>query len=158
MVLEELLQCGFIRRIYPFTKLRVDTLYRLTDAYSLFYFRFLHHRKGFTRWQHLLESPAFKIWSGYAFENLCFTHIEEIKVALGIHGIVSNEYSWTQKGEGDKPGTQIDFIIDRSDNCINLLELKFHNTSFEMTRQYDDQLREKMALFQYYTHTQKTCS
>jgi len=155
LVLEELLQCGFIQRIHPFTKVSEDCLYRLVDEFSLFYFRFLHHRKGANSWQQIAETPAFKNWSGYAFENLCFKHVFQIKKALGIHGIVSNEYSWAKKGSAAMPGAQIDFIIDRSDNCINLLELKFHNTEFEVTKEYASHLREKVEMFKQYTHTRK---
>lgn len=119
------------------------------------YFRFLHNRKGISSWQQIAETPTFKTWLGYAFENLCFRHVFQIKKALGIHGIVSNEYSWAKKGTATTPGTQIDFIIDRSDNCLNLLELKFHNTPFEMTKDYASQLREKVAIFKQHTRTRK---
>jgi hypothetical protein len=155
LVLEELLQCGFIQRIHPLTKVSDDSLYRLVDEYSLFYFRFLYHRKGTSSWQQIAETPAFKSWSGYAFENLCFKHVYQIKKALGIQGIVSNEYSWAKKGTPKTPGAQIDFIIDRADNCINLLELKFHNTEFEMTKDYANDLREKVGLFKQQTQTKK---
>ncbi len=155
LVLEELLQCGFIQRIYPFSKINEDCLYRLMDEYSLFYFRFLRHRTGSDSWQQIAETPAFKTWTGYAFENLCFRHVFQIKQAMGIHGIVSNEYSWTRKGGADAPGAQIDFIIDRSDNCINLLELKFHKIPFEVTKDYAAQLQQKVAIFKQHTRTRK---
>ena len=58
-------------------------------------------------------------------------------------------------GGATAPGTQIDFILDRGDNCINLLELKFHNTPFELTKEYAHQLREKVAVFKQQTHTRK---
>lgn len=155
LVLEELLQCGFIGRIYPFSKVSEDCLYRLEDEFTLFYFRFLHNKKGTNSWQQIAATPAFKNWSGYAFENLCFKHVFQIKKALGIQGIVSNQYSWTKKGSTTAPGAQIDFIIDRSDNCINLLELKFHNTEFEVTKEYAQHLREKAEVFKQHTGTRK---
>jgi len=155
LILEELLQCGFIQRIYPFTKVGEDCLYRLVDEFSLFYFRFLHNKKGTDSWQQIAATPVFKNWSGYAFENLCFKHVFQIKKALGIHGIISNEYSWAKKGTATTPGVQIDFILDRSDNCINLLELKFHNTEFEVTKEYAGYLREKVEVFKHHTHTRK---
>jgi hypothetical protein len=155
LVLEELLQCGFIQRVYPFTKIQEDCLYRLMDEYSLFYFRFLHQQSGSESWKNLSETPGFKTWTGYAFENLCFRHIYQIKQAMGIHGIISNEYSWVKKGSPDSPGAQIDLIIDRSDNCINMLEIKFNNTPYEMTKDYADQLRLRAALFRQHTRTRK---
>lgn len=155
LTLEELLQCGFIQQIYPLSKAREDSLFRLVDEYSLFYFRFLFNKKDSVSWQQITATQAFKNWSGYAFENLCFKHVFQIKKALGISGIVSNEYSWTKKGDKTTQGAQIDFIIDRSDNCINLLELKFHNAEFEVTREYAAHLREKVAVFKEHTHTRK---
>ncbi|MBL7828904.1 MAG: ATP-binding protein [Saprospiraceae bacterium] len=155
LILEELLQCGFIRRIYPFSKVSEDGLYRLVDEFSLFYFRFLHNQKGTNSWLQIAVTPAFKNWSGYAFESLCFKHVYQIKKALGIHGVISNEYSWYQKGNSVSPGAQIDFILDRSDNCINLFELKFHDAEFEVTKEYASQLREKIEIFKHHTRTKK---
>ena len=95
-------------------------------------------------------SQTYKIWSGFAFENLCFKHIYQIKKALGINGIVSNEYSWTLKGEA-----QIDLLIDRDDNCINLLEIKYYDGPYEITKGYVAQLQEKVAVFKQSTRTKK---
>ena len=66
---------------------------------------------------------------------------------MGINGIISNEYSWIHKGTKEEKGTQIDFIIDRDDNCINVLELKFHDGIFEINKNYAEQLREKVSIF-----------
>ncbi|MEM6319661.1 MAG: ATPase, partial [Bacteroidota bacterium] len=69
--------------------------------------------------------------------------------------VITNEYSWTQKGTKDKKGTQIDFIIDRADNCINILEIKYQEGKFEVTKQYAAQLREKIQIFKNTTATKK---
>jgi hypothetical protein len=98
-------------------------------------------------WLQLSNTQSYKIWQGYAFETCCFKHINQIKKALGISGIISNEYSWVQKGTETEKGTQIDFIIDRNDNCINLLELKYYDTEFEITQSYAQQLIEKASVF-----------
>jgi uncharacterized protein len=66
---------------------------------------------------------------------------------LGISGIITNEYSWQQKGNNNEKGAQIDFIIDRSDNCINILEIKFYNASYEVSKKYAEELREKVHIF-----------
>ena len=73
-VLEELTQCDFIKPIYPIDKSKEGCLYRLTDEYSLFYFKFLAHGETNSSWARMTQKPAYKIWSGYAFENLCFKH------------------------------------------------------------------------------------
>ena len=155
IVLEELVQCGFVRQIFPILKTKEDALYRLIDEYSLFYFKFLTDGKIQSSWTKVAESPVYTIWSGYAFENLCFKHTEQIKKAMGINGIITNEYSYVLKGTAEQEGTQIDLIIDRADNCMNLLEVKFYNDEFEVTSSYAQQLRRKKSIFKSKTRTKK---
>ncbi len=147
VLLNELVACGFVKIIYPINKTKEDLLYRLVDEYSIFYYKFLISSKANNSWLHVSNTQAYKIWTGYAFENMCFKHILQIKKALGISGIISNEHSWIQKGNISESGTQIDFIIDRNDNCINVLELKFYDTMFELTKNYSKQLSEKVQIF-----------
>lgn len=154
-VLEELIACGFIRQVLPINKSKEDFLFRLVDEFTLFYYKFLHNLKSNSSWLQMSASPAYYAWSGYAFENLCLKHTLQIKKALGIHGIITNDYSWQLKGEAKRPGTQIDLLIDRNDNCINLLEVKFHDTEFEMTKNYAAQLHEKARIFKTHTRTRK---
>lgn len=155
IVLEELLQCGFIRQIHPIQKQKEEYLYRLIDEYSLFYFKFLIDSKGNNSWKNIVEKPTYKIWSGYAFENLCFKHTEQIKAALGITGMITNEYSYIFKGDADWQGIQIDLVIDRDDNCINILEVKFYDEEFVITQEYEKQLRRKSFIFKEKTRTRK---
>lgn len=154
-ILKELIECGFIKMTYPINKKKTDALYRLVDEYTIFYFRFLAENKTNTSWVKMANKPTYKIWSGYAFENLCIKHSYQIKKALEIGGVITNEYSWIQKGTKNSKGTQIDFIIDRDDNCMNLLELKYYNAEFEITKQYAAQLREKVQVFKKATATKK---
>jgi AAA+ ATPase superfamily predicted ATPase len=51
-------------------------VYRLIDEYSLFYFNFLKDETTNSSWFQITEQPTYKIWSGYAFENLCFKQID----------------------------------------------------------------------------------
>lgn len=154
-VLEELIQCGFIRQIYPINKTKEGSVYRLIDEYSLFYFKFLVDKSSNSSWSQLVEKPAYKIWSGYAFENLCFKHTFQIKKAMGINGIITNEYSYISKGDADHQGIQIDLVIDRADNCINILEVKFYNTEYEVSETYGRQLLTKATIFKERTRTKK---
>ena len=55
-------------------------------------------------------------WNGLAYENLCFNHIKQIKAALGISGVSTEESLWSKKGTEDAEGAQIDLIIERKDN------------------------------------------
>lgn len=154
-VLDELVQCGFVRQIFPILKSKEDSLYRLIDEYSLFYFKFLVDDTTTSSWSQMAQNPAYKIWSGYAFENLCFKHTEQIKKAMSIQGIITNEYSYVSKGNADQQGIQIDMIIDRADNCVNILEVKFYNKEYEVSEAYGRQLLDKATIFQERTRLKK---
>lgn len=153
--LQELISCGFITPIYPINKAKEDILYRLLDEYSIFYLRFIADGKGNVRWLSMFNTNAYKVWCGFAFENICLRHTEFIKMALGITGIQTSEYSWQLKGANATGGAQIDLLIDRSDNCINLCEVKFFNTQFEVTKLYADILLQKQLKFATQTKTKK---
>jgi uncharacterized protein len=154
-LLDELTVCGFIKIIYPIDKTKEGFLYRLVDEYSIFYYKFLTNKKANSSWLQLSSAQSYKIWTGYAFENLCFKHVWNIKKALGINGVISNEYSWIYKGTENENGVQIDFIIDRNDNCINILELKFYDAVFEISKKQADDIHHKVTLFKEKTKSRK---
>lgn len=155
--LNELLRSGFISAYFPFGKRKKTTLYRLTDEYSLFFLHFMEQNKRNVRgsWMALSQSAAFKSWSGYAFESLCFKHIEQIKNALQIGGIYSESSGFVFKGNEYLPGTQIDLLIDRNDQVINICEMKFHQKEFTISKSYATQLQKKITVFSEVTQTKK---
>ena len=156
-VLEELEQSGFIQPYYTFDKQKKGIRYRLTDEYSMFYLKFIENKrleeKG--NWEKFSQTQVWKIWTGYAFESLCLKHIPQIKKALGISGIYSEASTYRSHATDEMPGIQIDLLIDRKDQVINLFELKFHNTEFIMTKAYAQELRTKLAVFKANTQTKK---
>jgi len=156
-VLNELIYSGFVTAYYPFGKKRKDMLYRLTDEYSLFYLKFIEKNKRNIKdtWQTLSQTATFKSWSGYAFESVCLKHISAIKKALKISGIYAEPSSFLSQGNDVVSGTQIDLLIDRNDQIINLCEIKFYNTTFIITKSYADQLRNKIAIFNDVSKTKK---
>ena len=154
-LLKELEQSDFITAYYPFGKIKKETLYRIVDEYSLFYLKFIYKKKN-VNWLQLSASPVFKSWSGYAFESICMDHIDKVKTALGIAAVYTEESSFYFKGNSKEPGTQIDLLIDRKDNVINICEAKFNDKPFSITKQYANELREKIRIFQEKTKTKKT--
>lgn len=156
-MLEELDHSGFISAYKPFGRKKKDKVYRLTDEYSLFYLKFIEgqEEEGPDTWNHMSQTQAFKIWSGYAFENLCLKHISQIKKALGIAGIYTVSSFFYKQGRADEAGTQIDLLIDRKDQVINLFEIKFHDKPFTISKSYADQLRNKKWIFQESTKSRK---
>lgn len=155
-VLEELEESGFITPYPPYGKKKKGRLYRLTDEYSLFYLRFIEDNlQNPASWMSLSQTQSYKIWSGYAYGNICFKHIEAIKKALEIGGIFSTTSSFLKVGNTEETGAQIDLLIDRNDHIINLFEIKFHNVEFTVTKDYARRLREKIRIFQENTATNK---
>ncbi len=157
VVLNELIESGFIDITQPFRNKNKETLYRLTDAYSIFYLKFIANKKYTAKdvWASISEGQSYKSWSGFAFENICLQHIESIKVALGISGITASAYSFVHKGTEDYSGVQIDLLIDRSDGFVHLCEMKFSKDVYTITKDYDSQLREKQNLFEILSGTKK---
>lgn len=156
-ILEELDQSGFITEYFPFGKKKKEKIYRLSDEYSLFYLQFIerHRYQTGSIWQSLSQTPAYKSWAGYAFEGLCLKHLEQIKHAMGISGIYAVSSSFYKKGTAQNDGLQIDMVLDRNDHIINLFEIKYYNKVYTMTKDYADDLRQKLWLFQDNTKTTK---
>lgn len=157
--MDDLLISGFVEEIVPYGRNKRGALYRLLDEYSVFYHKFIvkNKKKGAAIWTALHQSQQYKIWTGYAFENLCQRHIPEIKNALGIAGIYTEHYSYTKQGSDSiGAGYQIDLIIDRKDESINLCECKFYNAEFVISKEYASKLRNRKQEFIESTKTKKT--
>lgn len=150
-VLRNLCDCDFIRQYTAFGKSERGTIYQLTDLFTLFHLRYVKGYRGQdeNHWQNMIDSPSRRAWSGYSFEQLCLHHIRQIKQKLGISGVQSDVCAW--KGDGG----QIDLLIDRRDQTINLCEMKFSQSEFEITKQYDEHLRERTESFRLATKTRK---
>ncbi|MAT53524.1 MAG: ATPase [Saprospirales bacterium] len=151
-ILKELEESSFIRTYRSFGKKQQDTLYQLVDLYSLFYLNFIRNTSPDDEnfWINAMESAKYRAWSGYAFEMVCLHHVKQIKKALGISGVQTSIYSWHSKD------AQVDLVIDRKDQVVNLCEMKFSLYPFSITREYADKLRNKIAAFKMATKTRKS--
>ena len=131
-----------------------DSIYRLTDLYTLFYFKFVENNnsKDVAWWQNNLQSSAIKMWQGFSFELVCLLHLDQIKKALGISGISTSASGWRSDN------AQIDLVIERADRIVNLCEMKFSVEQFEITKDYADRLRDRMSIFREHTKSKLTLS
>ena len=150
-LLDELSTGGFITPYTPFGKKIKDAIYKLTDEYSLFYLKFMEPNRtaGKGTWQRLSQTTSYKSWSGLAFESLCIKHLPAIEQAIGIHAIYTEASAWKN------PYAQIDLVIDRRDQTINLCEMKFYTDTFTVDKKYAAALRLKATHFQHHTKTRK---
>lgn len=155
--IDELVACDFITEFEPLFNKKKDTVFKLTDLYSLFYLKFIKPNKGKTNkiWEQLSMQSTYMAWSGYAYENICMRHIAQIKKALGISGVFTRHNSWKFRGNDAMQGIQIDMLIDRADQIIHLCEAKFTKENFVINNQYADQLRLKKTIFKQATETKK---
>ncbi|WP_452219661.1 AAA family ATPase [Lacinutrix salivirga] len=157
-ILEELRTSGFITTFEPLENKKKDMLYRLTDEYSLFYLNFIEGKSvsQTTDWLSISQGQAYKIWCGYAFENLCIKHVDTIKEALGISGVQTQVNSFLHRKNKHYPkGFQIDMLIDRKDNIINVCEMKFYADEFSITADYAKNIRTKTEGLKAVTKTKK---
>lgn len=154
----DLIISGFIVEEMPFGKKKRGAIYRLVDEYSLFYHKFIKGNKKYEAgiWNSIGASQAYKIWIGYAFESLCIKHTLEIKKALGIQNVYTESSSYRHIGNKNQVGFQIDLIIDRKDQTINLCECKFYEAPFEISKSYSSDLKTRKVLFREASKTKKS--
>ena len=91
-----------------------------------------------------------------SFEAVCLKHVLQIKNALGISGIHSEQSPWRFAGTKQQEGTQIDLLIERSDRSINICEMKFYNVEFTIDKPYAADLQRKMEVFREQAKTSKS--
>ena len=154
-ILEELEASGFIEIQMQYAKNGKITRYKVIDNYSLFYVNFKKIKK-FQNWASVQNTQQWKTWSGLTFENVCFYHSNNIIKALGISGIQTTVFSWSNRGDDEMKGAQIDMLIDRGDKAINVCEIKFNENPYIITKNYAQEMRLKMTAFNHFTKNKKT--
>jgi len=145
-LLNSLIHSDFIIEYIPFGFSKRDVHYKLIDLFSMFYIKFVKNEFSLNKDIFLsnLDNEKIVSWKGFSFENVCFNHLKEIKTSLGISGVKTNASSY-RKNDGDK--VQIDLIIDRNDNIVDLCEMKFYSDIF--TQNLNDHLsltRKEIAI------------
>ncbi len=153
--LRELENCGFIRKYVPYGQ-KNNGLYQLIDNYTIFYHKFLNDKTSDEQfWEHQRASSGVMAWSGIAFERVCLEHVKQIKAALGIAGVYTEAFSWKCQGDTEKGlyGSQIDLLIVRKDQIINLCEMKYAEDDYLVDSDFDKQMRRKINDFKIASKT-----
>ena len=137
---------NFILRYVPFGEKKNAIHYRLCDNFCRFWLTFKEGGQNADQdfWQHNNNSPVLNTWRGFAFEELCMNHVTGIKKALGVGGVATAVSSYAIKGDDSKPGSQIDMVIDRADNVVNLCEMKFYNEEFRVSKEYNAKIMHRI--------------
>lgn len=149
--LKNLCDCDFLREYSAPMKRERDKIYQLTDLFTLFYLSNVknYHGRDTHHWCNMIDAPSHRAWSGYAFEQVCLNHLPQIKHKLGISGIQADAYAWHGKT------SQIDLVIDRRDQVVNLCEMKYATGLFEIDKKYDALLHSRMEQFRTETKNKK---
>ena len=155
--LQNLVECGFIRKYMVREKKVIKEnsgIYQLIDPFTLFHLYFNDKAKGDSHFcQNHINTPIMNTWLGLSFEKVCLLHTQQIKTALKIEGISTQQYSWRSKDKTTP--AQIDLIIDRADGMINLCELKYSETDYTLTDSEYNKMERRFAAFVNETGTRK---
>lgn len=153
-MLTDLIYCDFLQKNNVREK-RIKSnsaIYQLIDFYTIFYNTFANKNimeEHF--WTRNINTPEINIWYGLAFERVCKAHIEKIKTALGIASVSTEYYSW--RSNLIEKGAQIDIIIDRADNTINLCEVKYSENLYSLDKEEYMKIQNRISVFKEATKT-----
>lgn len=150
-MLDNLERCDFIVSYAQFGNKSKMTLYRMADFYTLFYFRYVEDNRSRDEqyWQHHHTDRGVESWEGFTFEEICLRHLPHIKYGLGISGMATESSSWrfVAKKEDSRNGAQVDLVIKRADRIIHLVEMKFSENPYTITKEYEERLQHRKVLF-----------
>lgn len=161
--LKELEEAGFVITFTPWKRER-GIYYKVIDEYTLFYLTWIAPRAANSiskniddrYWDILSGKPAWKAWSGYAFESICFKHISQIKKTLHIpDGTEVSSWRYVASKDENSSGGQIDLIFDRPDNIVNLCEIKYCSSPFPIDKKYAALMLNREKIYCETTKTKK---
>ena len=150
-MLDNLERCDFIVAYGQYGNKSKQTLYRLSDFYTLFYFHYVEGNRSHDEqyWQHHFTDRSVESWEGFTFEEVCLRHLPHIKLGLGISGMATESSAWrfVPGKDDDRKGAQIDLVIRRADKIIHLVEMKFCERQYTITKDYEERLKARKNLF-----------
>lgn len=146
--LDELVCCDLVRKL-PVREKKIkknESIFQLSDFFCIFYLTFINRANvEFNYWSHHINTPEINAWLGLSFERVAMDHVEQIKQKLGISGISTLTYSWQSKDS--TPGAQIDLVIERADMIVNLCEVKYSMSAFEIDKDEYEKLLDRAQTF-----------
>jgi hypothetical protein len=145
-LLKALIASDFVTKYAPWGSSGNEEYYRLSDCFCWFWLHFKENLRITEQdyWLHHLKEPEITSWRGIAFEEVCLQHIPQIKIALQIAGVASHESSLIVSGDHDTEGMQIDLLIDRADDVVNVCEMKFSKSDYVITKSYADKMQRHL--------------
>lgn len=119
-------------------------------------FCYFHHKwikpKKIKDWTATTRTQSYRSWAGFAFERICQLHTYQIKKKMGIQGVGTQTHYWEYKGNNNNPGAQIDMLLEHtSSKNIDIVECKFYDGLFTITKDYYEKLLQKRDVFDQQT-------
>lgn len=143
--LASLAESDFIQRYNPHGLAGRTECYKLTDNLCLFWLKYVEkNSKDGNFMSENTTSDIMKSWSGIAFEEVCWQHAGQIKRALEIGGVSTSLATWCVRGSDSREGVQIDMLIFRKDNVVNLCEMKFSSTPYTIDKDENMRLMKRI--------------
>ena len=144
--LSSLIGSDFVMKYIPFGGKKKDERYKLIDPFSIFFLKVVRDQSfpSETYFRDNFNAQKFVSWRGFAFENVCLNHIRQIKVALGISGVSTNQSVLHTQGNETNGGRQIDLLIERKDNVVNVCEIKYYSDEFAVDKNYYETIMGRM--------------
>lgn len=162
--LKDLEEAGFILSFLPLSHKKRGIYYKVIDEFSLFYLTWIEPEKTTlikaesksNFWKFKNKTPIWNSWSGYAFEAVCYKHIESIRRTLDIpEGSRTGVWRSDQKKDSNQSGAQIDLLFDRDDGAITICEIKYSASPFVIDKECAKNLLNKKEVFIKETKTKK---
>lgn len=156
--LDNLIECGMVRKYKVREKNVVKSkgsIYQLMDMFSLFHIHFADKSGSNNHyWANHLGTPETNTWLGLAYERVCLLHVGQIKETLHIDTIASEQYCWRSKES--TPASQIDLIIDRADDVVNVCEIKYSAKEYSLSEEEAKKMAYRLETFRRETGTKQS--
>lgn len=144
--LSALVESDFIIRYTPYGKGEGEC-YKLIDNFCLFWLKYVEpNQKDPSYINDNFTSGVMKAWRGVAFEQVCWHHIPQIKRALEIGGVKTSVSAWKVMGNQKQDGAQVDMLIVRDDNIVNLCEMKFSSTPYTIDKEEETKMLHRVEM------------
>ncbi len=151
--IEELSEAGFIQGLSKIGS-KINTQYIISDPFVLFYNKWM---KKFSKnelislqkpyFSSVIGSQTYTIWSGFAFEILCIINIDLYLKTRMTKGLAKSYGYWSYAGNEEEKGAQIDFVVEYENSVYDIVECKFYNKEFSISKEYKENLLHKIEMF-----------
>jgi AAA+ ATPase superfamily predicted ATPase len=145
--MEDLETAGFVSQDFTWhLKTGADSKlshYRLKDNYLRFYLKYIEPNKKKIEKGNLKLLPQWQSTMGLQFENLVLSNRKAVQKILGIDpSEIVNDNPFFQRKAVDRPGCQIDYMIQTKFGTCYLCEIKF--SSQKITTSVINEVKQKI--------------